>query len=686
MQAYLLDLSEHIHVVRLLLISKTADDEAVAREAIASVPVHEKRCKRIEQAHPHCPINHLRSRLGLTDFEENCLWLAIACALDKDVADIVSLAQHNERKRLPTPWLCATLFTSSRDEQLKSLSLLSDDGVLFASGALIHESIGATYEPLWRQFSASPFLLFYMLGEERVDGRIANVARLVRPSKTLEQVALSPGDFLELRSVASRLAQANLPTLKSAFAQNGSQGFGLLLSGEPGVGKTTAVRAIASECGANLLEVDGHSLSSMPFDEACFALKVAFSQAIVTGAWLLIDHCDSILADPPLDHPFGEHQTLAGLIMKELDRCPVIVWLTCENPERISRALRERLVFRYFLKRPDKNVSKFIWQFNMPQEVELDIDVNFQILSSLPLSGRGVQNAIRLATITNGSGTVGHKSLYESALKQFVPDLSLVARQQWVRRSRDDLILPDSVSRIIDEVIETERVREQVLGGWGMQGRIEKGLGIVCLFDGDPGTGKTLAAEVIASELGVPLFTVSVANVVSKWIGETEKNLQKVFDEARKGKCVLLFDEADALFAKRAEVVRATDRYANMEVSLLLQLVENYSGVVILTTNLKDALDPALMRRITYKVNFPFPDAQTRCAIWKRLLPAERLGKDVDLMEVAKKFELSGGSIRTCALRACYKAARTSGVITSEILKEVCEHEYKALGRLFREG
>ena len=195
-----------------------------------------------------------------------------------------------------------------------------------------------------------------------------------------------------------------------------------------------------------------------------------------------------------------------------------------------------------------------------------------------------------------------------------------------------------------------------------------------------------MTAEVLASELGLPLFTVNVSNVVSKWIGETEKNLQRIFDDAQRSRCVLLFDEADSLFAKRTSVQRTSDRYANMEIGLLLQLVENYRGLVLLTTNLKDSIDPAFGRRFAFKLTFTFPGPEIRASIWERLLPEEHLADDVDFKDLAYTYELSGGSIRTVVLRAAYRAATQGTMITQAIIGECARQECRSLGRLVREA
>jgi SpoVK/Ycf46/Vps4 family AAA+-type ATPase len=202
--------------------------------------------------------------------------------------------------------------------------------------------------------------------------------------------------------------------------------------------------------------------------------------------------------------------------------------------------------------------------------------------------------------------------------------------------------------------------------------------GVTALFAGESGTGKTLAAEVIANDLGLLLYKIDLSAVVSKYIGETEKNLRRVFDAAEAGGVILLFDEADALFGKRSEVKDSHDRYANIEVSYLLQRMEAYRGLAILTTNLKDALDKAFLRRIRFVIQFPFPDATQRAAIWRRIFPAATPTEDLDITKLAR-LTIAGGNIRNIALHAAFLAAEAGEPVRMSHLLQATRHEYAKL-------
>ena len=248
----------------------------------------------------------------------------------------------------------------------------------------------------------------------------------------------------------------------------------------------------------------------------------------------------------------------------------------------------------------------------------------------------------------------------------------------------EGLILPkDTLSRL-REMILYRRHAEQVYREWGL-GRHVTGEGIAALFSGPPGTGKTLAASVLATELGIALYRVDLSQIVSKWVGETEKNLARLFAEARHGQAVLLFDEADSLFGKRTEVKSANDRYANLEVNFLLQKLDHFDGIAILTTNALTGIDEAFLRRLQFRVDFDPPDAEARIELWRRHLPAATyLARDVDLDDIAERWEFSGGNIRNAAIRAAFLAAEDNSAITNAHLRQASTVESEELGRVVK--
>jgi hypothetical protein len=248
-----------------------------------------------------------------------------------------------------------------------------------------------------------------------------------------------------------------------------------------------------------------------------------------------------------------------------------------------------------------------------------------------------------------------------------------------------DLVVPEPTLRCLADVVARARHRDTVLGRWRMRPGGGRGHGVTALFAGESGTGKTLAAEVIAAELGMDLYVVDLSTVVDKYVGETEKNLDRIFTEAARVNGVLLFDEADAIFGKRSAVQDAHDRYANIESAYLLQRMESFDGIAVLTTNLRASLDDALTRRLDVIADFPLPDRARRLALWDRCLgTALPRAEDVDLDRCAERFELAGGSIRSCAVTAAYLAAAAGRPVTMADLVAAVHQEYRKLGRLVR--
>jgi hypothetical protein len=250
-----------------------------------------------------------------------------------------------------------------------------------------------------------------------------------------------------------------------------------------------------------------------------------------------------------------------------------------------------------------------------------------------------------------------------------------------------DLVLPDRQRETLASVSAYLRHRDLVLSGWGYDRAVAPSQGLKVLFAGESGTGKTMAARVLARELGLELFRIDLATMVSKYIGETEKNLDRVFDAAEGSNAILFFDEADALFGKRSEVRDAHDRYANIEVAYLLQKMESYSGAVILATNFRHNIDDAFLRRLDFAIDFPFPEAEDRRRIWALVLPATApQDDDIDLDFLASQFRLSGGSIRNVSLAAAFLAASEDAAIGMRHLVRGVALEYGKLGRLTLES
>ncbi|POX40257.1 AAA family ATPase [Streptomyces sp. Ru73] len=369
-------------------------------------------------------------------------------------------------------------------------------------------------------------------------------------------------------------------------------------------------------------------------------------QAAATDAFIAAAAVPLVVAGPDprrTDHPRGERVTVPKLSDEE----HLTLWTDAfaEVPEVTDRHLRA-----------------LVAQFQLPPHVVRSAAA--AVRRDLPHSD--AHDAAELA--------------WQAGLTEARMGLDELGRRIEPRAGWDDLVLADRQLAILQEIVAHVRRRGTVYQDWGFAKSLRSGLGVTALFAGGSGTGKTLAAEVMAKELGLDLFIIDLSQVVSKYIGETEKNLSRVFDAAERGGALLLFDEADALFGKRSEVKDSHDRYANLEVSYLLMRMEAYRGLAVLTTNMKKALDSAFMRRIRFVVDFPFPGEKERAEIWRRVLPAQAPVKGID-PDLLAQLTVAGGSIRNIALSGAFLAAEEGDHLEMRHMLAAARTEYLKLER-----
>ena len=298
---------------------------------------------------------------------------------------------------------------------------------------------------------------------------------------------------------------------------------------------------------------------------------------------------------------------------------------------------------------------------------------------------RGIVADTLTAAEADGDGRPLADRLWEGCLVHTRPRLDLLAQRLKPVAQWDDLVLPDPELRFLRAIAAQVKHRARVYDEWGFRARMNRGLGISALFAGESGTGKTMAAEVLANELRLNLYRIDLSAVVSKYIGETEKNLRRLFDAAEDGGAILFFDEADALFGKRSEVKDSHDRYANIEINYLLQRMEAFRGLAILATNMKSALDTAFMRRLRFVVSFPFPGPAERRLIWEKAFPRQTPLDRLDFDRLAR-LNLTGGAIHSAALNAAFLAAAADTPVTMALALEAARDEYVKLERPINEA
>ncbi len=321
-----------------------------------------------------------------------------------------------------------------------------------------------------------------------------------------------------------------------------------------------------------------------------------------------------------------------------------------------------------------------LWSRALPEASQGDAD----LLSTIYPLAPALIDAVGRVAVQEARGEPLEAKHVSLGIRTVLDDrLAGLATRVTVTQRWEDLVLPEDQTLAVIELLARIRARRRVYEDWGFAGKLSKGLGVTALFSGPPGTGKSMCAGLIAKDLGTELYQVDLGKIVSKWIGETEKNLAALFDAAEAGHAVLLFDEADSLFGKRTAVKSSNDRYANQETNFLLQRIETFAGICILTTNHDPAIDEAFRRRIAVHVRFPLPDEEEREKLWRAMLPSGApVDDDLDLVAVARKYMMGGGNIRNAVLRAAFLAADANERIGNYHLRQAAQLEYEGMGKL----
>lgn len=560
----------------------------------------------------------LSERLGLSRFETEIVVLCLAAEIDADVAGM--LARPGRSGAHVTAGLAARLAGGTSPSAMLAFS---------SAGALVGLRIVDLADDL--PLAAAPIRLparirDFLLGLDRLDDQASG---LLVP---LEQPALPQ----TLRRIAKRAAKQEVAALL----------------GPPEAGGRAIAAAAAAGLGRRPVRLDA---ALLPSDQAQRdrAISLVVRECALSRLALILDL-----------HGIGDPAALAALIRRR------------SGPVYVLAATRAGLpagVPAIPLPAADPALRSAIWRTAAPG-LATDTATSLGRQFALP-----PESVARIAAdVARGRGR--DAALWARAREEAAPVLTDLGQRIVPSATWDDLVLPPEPEAALRAVAEAARARA-IVDGWGPARHGARGDGLAVLFAGPSGTGKTLAAEVLAGTLDLDLWRIDLSGVVSKWIGETEKNLRRVFDAAEAGGAVLFFDEADALFGKRTEVKDAHDRYANVEIAYLLQRMESYRGLSILATNLRANLDQAFLRRLRFVIDLPFPDEQARRAIWQRHIPSRAPTEGIDLDALAR-LDLPGGAIRNVVLNAAAAAAAANEPIRMSHMAVSARREFAKLGRL----
>lgn len=491
-------------------------------------------------------------------------------------------------------------------------------------------------------------ILHYLAGIDHLDDRLIGM---------VEEVAAEDIAVPSHQKLVEQLTQTWLQA---------SQKTGLLpilqLCGSEAKSKKAIASAACTQLGLSLYSM---SAEAIPTDNDRLNLvKCLWEREWQLNDRVLLVDCDA------LETPEAARESAVARLIESIN-CPLIV----TSIDR--RRQRQRLLVTFDINPPIPEEQRAIWRNALGATAE---SLNGQIetlVSNFTLSSTEIYAA---CLKIHGEDENNFQQLWETCRDRARPRLDELSQRIEPSASWEDLILPEKEQQVLNDIAAHLRQRSKVYEYWGFIGKGKRGLGISALFAGASGTGKTMAAELLAQELNLDLYRIDISSMVSKYIGETEKNLRRVFDAAEAGGVILLFDEADALFGKRSEVKDSNDRYANMEVSYLLQRMESYRGLAILTTNLKGSIDQAFLRRIRFIVQFPFPDATQRAEIWRRVFPNQAPTEGLDFNKLGK-LNVAGGNIRNIALNAAFIAADSGEPVQMKHILQSVKSEYIKMER-----
>jgi len=595
----------------------------------------EATCARTETAgiEPPPALLHLQALFGLSDFERDTLLLAAAPEFDPAMPLLCAAAQGAPAQPCPSFAL--------------ALLALEEPGwdAVAAHRPLRHARLVEVAQSPGAALTASPLraeerTVNYIKGLNVLDSRLAPLL-----------LAVPAGAARDLAASQRAATEAAIAQLRAAAARDRLPPIQLI--GSDAASRLLVARESAVALGRTLYRIDPASLPRVPAEIEQLA-RLWRRESLLLPVALYVD------AD-------------------EAEAAPAVALLLAREPG---------LLFVGYAEAPAGGAGAFAVEVARPTPVE-QRDAWEAALgdgqAARSLAGHFDLNLAEIAEVAAVAGSQGKPAAWALCRVRLRARLEQLAQRLTPRLVWEDLVLPEEQTGQMQAIIAQARERFHVHEDWGFARRMSRGLGISVLFAGESGTGKTLAAEVLAAALELDLYRIDLSAVVSKYIGETEKNLRRMFEAAEQSGAILFFDEADALFGKRSEVKDSHDRYANIEINYLLQRMEGFSGVAILATNMKSALDTAFLRRLRFVVNFPFPGAKERRRIWERALPEQTPREGLDYERLAR-LNLSGGNIHSIALNGAFLAAAKGTPVTMPLMLAAARMEMRKLDRAVNEA
>lgn len=647
------------------------EDEIASREAESIQRGVELRLVRLAQL------------VQLTPFERDVILICLAPELDLRYERLYAYLHDDVTKKRPSIDLVLNLLSPSFEAKVTARKHFSSSAPLIKHHLLqLLADPAHPQPPLLNTFlKLDERVVNYLLDGDEVDKCLVHCARLIVPDTQLETLVL-PGEIKErLRLLVYHHQDAGRLPL-------------LYFEGGTGAGKEATAAALSRLLAMNLLVINGAEPflqnEGLQFSQI---LGIIGREALLQNAVLYWEGFDSLLQ--------RDRRTWHQATLRMLNERQLSAILAGSAPWEPTTFPRASPFIPVEFPAPTYAERVQLWaqslsQAKLANSSPLDKGVANQfdlpvLANKFRLTGGQIRDAVQTACNLAHwrdpeHGQVTQEDLQIACRLHSNRKLAELAQKITPHYGWGDIVLPRDQIQQLQEVCNHVRYRGVVYDSWGFDHKLSLGKGLHILFAGPSGTGKTMAAEIIAGDLGLELYKIDLAGVISKYIGETEKNLARIFGEAESSNAILFFDEADALFGKRSEVRDAHDRYANVEISYLLQRMEEYEGIVILATNLRKNMDDAFVRRLHFTVEFPFPGERDRRAIWGKIWPPETpRSADLDFDFMARRFDLAGGNIRNIALAAAFLAAADRGVVDMIHLVRATQREYQKMGKVVLE-
>lgn len=606
------------------------------------------------------PDVYLKSAFKLSNFEIQCIMLAFLTGFDPKHEKVYTLVNDNTSRKFPTAETALELFRGKGRKAYEYLEVFGPEASL---PSLFFEK---------NSYAGMPVLTFPLILQERVVHFLTDPFSK-RFDKDMPWKLLEPDTDLDEMVINREYPDKLASLMDAAYGTPAGDLLLINLCGARGSGRKTLFRHFCRRRSSMCIIVDCAILMN---NKAKLEEDLLFicREAIFRRAFLCLDGMDKLLESE-------DGVSISIRIFKTVSKLIRFLFITSLK-EPGNRYVPDGVkLMTINIPEADEASRVILWKHGTRfKRLEGTIDI-YQLASRFKFTPGQIARSIQTASDEvemGGWGKITAEILYSCCYRQVVHNLSENAARVAAAYTWDDIVLPDHEVAELKNACNHVKYNHKVLYEWGFEKKLPYGRGMAVLFAGPPGTGKTMSAQVIAGELHMEIYKIQLSKIISKYIGETEKNLKAIFDEAKKSSVILFFDETEALFSKRTEVKDSHDRYANIEVAYLLQQMEEYEGITIMATNHLEYIDEAFMRRINYIIHFPFPDVEVRRSIWKKMFPQDTpLCKDIDFDFLASKFELTGGHIKNIVLSAAYMAAAENSSVSMKHLVRSSIHELK---------